>query len=73
MQGVAKNRRDEIRERRLELLVVEATQLEPELPVGAEPRQRAADVCVDRKYSAAKRVHHDAVRALPVQLGEGAE
>src|SRR5262249_39700678 len=73
VQRVPERRRDEIRERVLELLVVEAREGEAERTVGPDAGEDAPDVSVDREDQPAERVHHHAVRALPVNLGQAAE
>ena len=73
VQRVAQVGRDQLRELALELLVVESLQRQAQLAVRADPGQHAPDMRVGREDPAAERVHHHAVGALPLDLGQLAE
>src|SRR5262249_29404409 len=57
----------------LELLVIESEEREPEFAVRPQAGKGAANVGIHGEHFPPERVHHDAVRALPADLGERAE
>src|SRR5208337_260106 len=73
VKRVAKVRRDEVHKQLLQSLMVHSIQGKTEPPVRREPRENTTAVRIDREDLSAERVHHDAIRAFPLDLGKFAE
>ena len=73
VKRVAKVRRDEVHKQLLQSLMVHPIQGKTEPPVRREPRENTTAVRIDREDLSAERVHHDAIRAFPLDLGKFAE
>src|ERR1051326_385148 len=70
VQGITKVGRNQVGKYSLQLLMVKAFQVQSKLPVHAKPAKDTTDVCVSRKHGPAKCIQHDAVSALPLDLGQ---